>query len=110
VSVVLQAARALDPLLAPDGRVALRISPHGTATELVRQAGPLTSTSANRSGEPPARTAGEVAGQGLDIDAVLDGGRTPGGKPSTLVDLTLWPPVCLREGAVPFQEILGLSS
>jgi L-threonylcarbamoyladenylate synthase len=110
VSVVLQAARALDPLLAPDGRVALRISPHGMATELVQRAGPVTSTSANRTGEPPARTAGEVAGQDLDIDAVLDGGRTPGGKPSTLVDLTVWPPVCLREGAVPFQEILGLSS
>jgi L-threonylcarbamoyladenylate synthase len=110
VSVVLQAARALDPLLAPEGRVALRISPHGMATELVRQLGPLTSTSANRSGKPPARTAEEVVGQDLDIDAVLDGGPTPGGKPSTLVDLTVWPPVCLREGAVPFQEILGLSS
>ncbi|HOS98225.1 MAG TPA: L-threonylcarbamoyladenylate synthase [Deltaproteobacteria bacterium] len=109
VSAVLQAARALDPLLAPDGRVALRVSPHRMATELVQQVGPVTSTSANRTGEPPARTAGEAAGQDLDIDAILDGGRTPGGKPSTLVDLTVWPPVCLREGAVPFQEILDLS-
>jgi L-threonylcarbamoyladenylate synthase len=60
VSVVLQAARALDPLLAPDGRVALRISPHGMATELVQRAGPVTSTSANRTGEPPARTGGRL--------------------------------------------------
>ncbi len=110
VSVVLRAARALDPLLAPDGRVAVRISPHGMAAKLVQQAGPVTSTSANRTGEPPARSAEDVARQDLDIDAVLDGGRTPGGKPSTLVDLTVWPPVCLREGAVSFQEILGLTS
>ena len=52
---------------------------------------------------------GQVPGfVGLDIDAVLDGGRTPGGKPSTLIDLTAWPPACLREGAVPFADILAL--
>jgi len=90
--------------------IALRISPLSLATSLVELAGPITSTSANRSGEPPAQTAEEVAKQGLDTDAILDGGRTPGGKPSTLIDLTVWPPLCLREGAVPFQEIFGLIS
>ena len=109
VSVLLKAARTLDPLLAPEGSIALRISPNSLATTLVQQAGPITSTSANRTGGPPARTADEVVRQGLDIDAVLDGPQTPGGKPSTLIDLTAWPPVCLREGAVPFVEILEMN-
>jgi L-threonylcarbamoyladenylate synthase len=107
VSVVLEAKQDIDPLLAPHGKVSLRISPNILATSLVEMVGPITSTSANRSGEPPAHTAHEVAGMGLAIDAIFDGGETPGGKPSTLIDLTTWPPVCLREGAVTFQEILA---
>ncbi len=108
VSVLLKARQTLNPLLAPEGNIALRISPNSLATALVQQAGPVTSTSANRTGGPPARTAEEVERQGLDIDAVLDGPQTPGGKPSTLIDLTAWPPACLREGAVPFADILAL--
>jgi hypothetical protein len=96
------------PAPGPRGKIALRISPDRHAAGLVQQVGPITSTSANRTGEPPARTAEEVERLGLDIDAVLDGGRTPGGKPSTLIDLTAWPPACLREGAVPFADILAL--
>jgi L-threonylcarbamoyladenylate synthase len=106
VSVVLEAKPDIDPLLAPGGKVALRISPDSISNALVELVGPITSTSANRSGEPPALTAAEVEGFDLEIDAILDGGRTPGGKSSTLIDLTIWPPVCLREGAVAFQEIL----
>jgi L-threonylcarbamoyladenylate synthase len=105
--VVLEAAKSIDPFLALDGKVALRISSNILATSLVKIVGPITSTSANRSGETPARTAHEVTGRGLAIDAILDGGETPGGKPSTLIDLTTWPPLCLREGAVAFQEILA---
>lgn len=108
VSVILEARQALNPLLAPERKIALRISPDALATGLVHLAGPITSTSANRAGEPPARTAEEVERQGLDIDAILDGPQTPGGKPSTLIDLTVWPPACLREGVVPFADILAL--
>jgi len=108
VSVLLDASQELDLLLAPGGKIALRISPDRHATGLVQQVGPITSTSANRAGEPPARTAEELERLGLDIDAVLDGGQTPGGKPSTLIDLTAWPPACLREGAVPFADICAL--
>jgi L-threonylcarbamoyladenylate synthase len=110
VSVLLKAKQDIDPLLAPGGKVALRISPNLLANSLVEMVGPITSTSANRSGEPPARTAHEVAGMGLAIEAIFDGGETRGGKPSTLIDLTIWPPVCLREGAVTFQEILAKCS
>lgn len=106
VSAVLRAQPHLHPVLAPQGKVAVRVSPHPLARTLTRLAGPITSTSANPSGEPPARTPGEITAWNPDIDAVLDGGRTTGGRPSTLIDLTFWPPRCLREGAVAFQGII----
>ncbi|HOM28072.1 MAG TPA: L-threonylcarbamoyladenylate synthase [Deltaproteobacteria bacterium] len=108
LSVILAASPALHPLLAPGGKVAVRISPHPLARGLTGLVGPITSTSANRTGMPPACSAGEVVRSGLDIDAVLDGGETPGAMPSTLVDLTSDTPVCLREGAVAFEEVLPL--
>ncbi|HNY66090.1 MAG TPA: L-threonylcarbamoyladenylate synthase [Deltaproteobacteria bacterium] len=109
LSAVLRARPGLHPLLAPGGRVALRISPHPLALALTKAAGPVTSTSANPSGMPPAADAPTVAGSGLDIDAVLDGGRTPGGLPSTLMDLTTWPPACLREGAITSRLVVERS-
>lgn len=109
LSAVLKARPGLHPLLAPEGRIALRISPHPLALALTRAAGPVTSTSANPSGMPPAAEASGVISFGLSVDALLDGGRTPGGKPSTLMDLTTWPPVCLREGVIPSLSILELA-
>ena len=106
LSAVLTAQRDVHPILAPEGKIALRVSPHPLARILTGTAGPITSTSANPSGQAPASTPEEVAAWSPDIDAVLDGGKTPGGMPSTLVDLTTWPPRCIREGAVPFQTIL----
>ncbi len=106
LSAVLKAQPHLHPVLAPQGKVAVRVSPHPLACALTRLAGPITSTSANLAGEAPASTPGEIAAWGPDIDAVLDGGKTTGGKPSTLIDLTFWPPRCLREGSVPFQTII----
>jgi L-threonylcarbamoyladenylate synthase len=106
LSAVLQAKENIDPLLAPDGKIAVRISPHRMALSLVEKTGPITSTSANVSGKPPARTLPEVLSYGLDLDGILDGGETAGGRPSTLIDLTVWPPVCLRKGHIPFNTIL----
>ena len=106
VSVLLAAREGLHPLLAPSGKVALRVSPHPLALALTQAAGPVTSTSATPSGARPASTPEEILQWGPDIDAILDGGRTPGGLPSTLADLTVWPPRCLREGALPFQAVL----
>ena len=60
----------------------------------------LTGTSANRSGSPPLSDPDEIeAGFRREIDFLLDGGRTPGGFPSTLLDATRDPPVVLRPGA-----------
>ncbi|MGH9488572.1 MAG: L-threonylcarbamoyladenylate synthase [Terriglobales bacterium] len=62
---------------------------------------PLTATSANRSGAPACRTAAEVAAQlGEDCPLVVDGGPSPSGRPSTIVDLCGLAPRLLREGAI----------
>jgi len=106
LSAVLRSRKGIDPLLAPNGKVALRISPDATALSLIREAGPITSTSANLSGRPASRSTEDIKAQNIDIDAILDSGITPGGKPSTLIDLTVWPPTCLREVAIPFETIL----
>ncbi len=89
-----------------NGKIAVRVSPNHLATELARNLGPIISTSANPSGMKPAERAEDIISYGLDIDAVLDGGQTPGGLPSTLIDLTGNVPVCLRHGVIAFEKIL----
>ncbi len=82
------------------GTVAVRMPDLDLARELMRLTGPLAVTSANRSAGPNPRTAQEVLDQLADrIDAIVDGGPTPGGVPSTVVDCTQAAPVILREGA-----------
>jgi L-threonylcarbamoyladenylate synthase len=85
--------------------VGVRIPDHPLALELLRAAGPLWTTSANRSGEPEALTAEEAAAL-PDLAGVLDGGRAPGGRPSTVLDLTGPEPVVLREGAIPAASLI----
>ena len=80
--------------------VAVRMPDLDLARDLMRRTGPLAVTSANRSAGPNPCTAQEVLAQ-LEgrIDAIIDGGQTPGGVPSTVVDCTQATPVILREGA-----------
>src|SRR5262249_36958519 len=84
------------------GTVGGRLSSHPLSSALVTALGaPITAPSANRHGAPSPRTADEVVESlGSRIDLVLDGGATPGGPPSTLLDLTRTPAVVLRAGAV----------
>ena len=92
-----------------DGTVALRISSQAVARALALAAGPVTSTSANVSGSPPAITAEEVeAGLSELVDLVLDGGATSGGRASTIVDITGSTPKLVREGRVGFADVLSL--
>jgi len=85
--------------------IAARIPDHAVALALLRAAGePLATTSANRSGEPPALTPLESAWvEGLA--AVLDGGRAPGAVPSTLLDVSREEPRILRAGPVPAEAL-----
>jgi L-threonylcarbamoyladenylate synthase len=93
-------------LTAGSGSVGLRIPSHPVALALVRAAAcPITAPSANPHGGASPTTAGEVlAGLGDRVDLVLDGGATPGGPASTLLDLTGPRPRLLRPGAVRLTE------
>jgi L-threonylcarbamoyladenylate synthase len=107
LTLVIPVRSGLPGALADLSTVAARVSGLALARELARRgAFPLTSTSANRSGGASARTAGEVEamlGEGLEL--ILDGGPTPGGNPSTIVDVTGAEPRLLRPGAVPFEDV-----
>jgi len=99
LTVVLPAAAA--PAAAGTGRtLAVRVPADGLLRALLALVGPLTATSANVSGGEALASADAVAdalGHGLAL--LLDGGATPGGLPSTLIDLMSSPPRVLREGA-----------
>lgn len=111
------AARYPDGVRGPTGGVAVRRTPHPAADAVVRRLGaPITSTSANRPGEPPARSAdeaGEAArrlGAGDDEMWVVDGGRLPHAEPSTIVDCTGAAPKILRPGALPVERLPGIET
>lgn len=91
-------------LTAGTGKIAIRVSSHPVSRLLAqRLSSPLTSTSANRSGQQECVTAREVCEKiGMDLDIIIDGGTTPGGKGSTIVDITVNPPVVLRAGVIPY--------
>jgi len=90
---------------APAGSLAVRIPGHALLRAVLYLSGPLTGTSANRHGSPPCVDPDEALASLVEApDLVLDGGRTPGGAPSTLVDLTGAEPRVLREGAVRWQD------
>jgi len=77
------------------------------ARALLNLAGPLAVTSANLSGGSSPTTAAQVLAQlGGRITLILDGGPTPGGMPSTVVDCMGAEPRILREGALSKAEIL----
>jgi L-threonylcarbamoyladenylate synthase len=88
--------------------VAVRVPDHAAARALASAVGGLiTSTSANRSGSPPAATADDVIRSFPDGSLiVLDGGPTPGGLASTIVDVSEQPPRLVRAGQVPFDRVL----
>jgi len=108
LTLILPARRDLScPALAGGETVALRLSSHPVAWQLARMVGAaITSTSANPSGATPPASA-----EALDpmiargVDLVVDGGATPGGRPSTLLDLTGERPRIVRAGAVPAEDL-----
>jgi L-threonylcarbamoyladenylate synthase len=90
------------PIAASRGASTLgvRLPASQSLRDLLSAVGPLTGTSANRSGSPPLSDPDAVeAGFRSEIDVLVDGGQTPGGLPSTLLDATRDPPVVLRRGA-----------
>ena len=86
--------------------VGVRVPDHPVARALLRAAGPMAVTSANLSGEASPNTAEEVSRQlNGRIPLILDGGETPGGVPSTVVNCLGTEPVILREGPITLKDI-----
>jgi L-threonylcarbamoyladenylate synthase len=108
LTIVLFKSKLVPDIVTGGGKtVALRIPAHPTPVALIQGVGtPIVGTSANLSGKPSALTAEEVYAQ-LDnkVDLIIDGGRCPGGKESTIVDLTGETPLVLREGAISREEL-----
>jgi L-threonylcarbamoyladenylate synthase len=96
----------LPDILSPNPTIGVRVPDHAFALELLRLAGPLGVTSANLSGQENTNSAQEVIQQ-LDgrIHLVIDGGKSPGCIPSTVVDCTTPDPVILRSGPIKLEDI-----
>jgi L-threonylcarbamoyladenylate synthase len=100
----------VDEVTAGGDTVAVRVPSHPVARALLEACRlPIAAPSANRSARISPVTAEHVL-KGLDgrIDVVLDGGRTPRGIESTIVDVTRAPAVVLRHGAVPLGAVEGI--
>lgn len=109
LTLILEALPSLgDNLHTGNNTVAVRVPNHPVARELSRLAKhPLTATSANLSGHEAVSTADEVIRSlGDAIALVIDGGPTPGGDPSTIVDARGDHPILIRAGAVAWGHVL----
>ena len=97
---------SLPDILAPHPTIGVRIPDHPVALALLNAAGPMAVTSANISGANNTMTAKQVMKQlNGRIHLIIDGGRTPGGVPSTVIDCTLPEPEILREGPISLKQL-----
>ena len=105
--VVEKAAGVPDEVTARRGTVALRMPRHPVASALLTAAElPVAAPSANRFGLPsPTRAQHVIDDLGERVDLILDGGPTPMGVESTVLDLTQSPPAILRPGGVSREEL-----
>jgi L-threonylcarbamoyladenylate synthase len=106
LTLVVPKLQTLPEAVSASETVGVRVPDHQVARALLRAAGPMAVTSANISGAQSPVTAEEVYEQlGGRIALIIDGGRTPGGIPSTLVDCTTPELKMLREGPIALEEL-----
>jgi L-threonylcarbamoyladenylate synthase len=106
LTLVLPIHPEIPSVVSATGTIGVRIPDHAGTRSLLRAAGPLAVTSANISDRESPTTAEDVFRQLKGrIPLILDGGKTPGGVPSTVVDCTGSEPLLLREGPISFLEI-----
>jgi L-threonylcarbamoyladenylate synthase len=105
LTLILNRHPQLPDVLAPLPTIGVRVPNHPLALALLERTGPLAVTSANLAGKSNASTTQEVLSQ-LDgrIHLILDGGRSPGGVPSTIVDCTTPELKILRPGPISKRE------
>jgi L-threonylcarbamoyladenylate synthase len=108
LTLLLPRPRAMPPAVT-GGRdlVGVRVPAHAVARELCRMAGrPLTATSANPSGAPASADPDDIARtMEANVQLLLDAGPTPGGPPSTIVDISEHTVRLVRPGAIRWEEI-----
>jgi len=111
-SAVRRLPRRVQEVVSPSGTVGLRVPGHSVILDVLQMiAGPLVLSSANRSGQPEARTASEVIqALGDDVDLVLDDGPTRYSQPSSVVRIHGKQYEVLRAGVVPEKTLRRLSS
>ena len=103
LTLILPARDQVDPrLCSADRGVGARVTPHAVAAGLARGfGGAITATSANLTGQAAARMVWNIDPDILEnADFVINAGPTPGGPPSTVLDIRSKPPRLLRPGAV----------
>jgi tRNA threonylcarbamoyl adenosine modification protein (Sua5/YciO/YrdC/YwlC family) len=108
LTIILTRKPAVPDIVAAGGpTIAVRMPDHSVPRTIARQLGePLPTTSANISGKPSPKNAAEAAAQiGHDVGLILDGGPARTGVDSTVVDMTVVPPVVTRIGAVSVEAI-----
>jgi L-threonylcarbamoyladenylate synthase len=106
LTILVPKLTSLPEAVSATATVGVRVPDHEVARELLRATGPMAVTAANISGARSPVTAEEVHEQlGTRIALIIDGGRTPGGVPSTLVDCTAGELKVLREGPISLEQL-----
>ncbi|AFM25724.1 L-threonylcarbamoyladenylate synthase [Desulfomonile tiedjei] len=108
LTLVLQlAAQFAEPIFGASGKVGVRVPPDSAARKLAELAGGfITATSANFAGDPPPGDVRKIPAALISlVDLVIDLGPTPGGKPSTVIEIDRGVLKVIREGAVPIAAI-----
>ena len=110
LSIVLESTLFPEELTCGTGTIAVRMPNHPVALQLVKEFGkPITSTSANMTGQPTLATPNEILAQFGEkasmITRVIDVGALPPSAPSTVVDARGEHPILVREGAIPWSEL-----
>ncbi len=108
LTLIFNALKGLSAYVTSDHKIAVRVPGESFALQLARSAMfPITATSANISGMPPARNASMVQDYfGESIDMIIDGGESSSPVPSTIIDVTQEPAVVLREGVIEVSGFL----
>jgi L-threonylcarbamoyladenylate synthase len=108
LTVIVPKKPTLPEVISATGNVGVRVPDHDVARSLLRLAGPMAVTSANISDLPSPRTAQQVSAQlSGRIAMIIDGGETPGGVPSTVVDCTGAEIQILRDGPISKEALLN---
>jgi L-threonylcarbamoyladenylate synthase len=108
LSLVLPAHASIDPAVLGGGSTAaIRVPAHDVARALAGALGCcITATSANLSGDPPVRMPADLDDELRGRVGFVIDGVTPGGAPSTIVDVSATPPRLVRAGPVPWERVL----